>query len=130
VEVDGMYVGGYVKPANHKENRRDRRLVANQNGNRRVGIVMRERQGKTLMKRWSLGTYHGLRRQHVDAYLNEFVFRYNRRRLRHLLRADPRSRRSAPADDILGHHEGSEAAAPDAAHSHTAPTATRDHRAA
>jgi transposase-like protein len=36
------------------------------------------------MKRWSMGTYHGLRRQHVDAYLNEFVFRYNRRRLRHL----------------------------------------------
>jgi hypothetical protein len=32
-----------------------------------------------LMKRWSLGTYHGLRRKHVDSYLNEFVFRYNRR---------------------------------------------------
>jgi hypothetical protein len=38
----------------------------------------------SLMKRWSLGTYHGLRRQHVDAYLNEFVFRYNRRRLRRI----------------------------------------------
>ena len=24
----------------------------------------------------SLGTYHGLRRTHVDTYLNEFVFRY------------------------------------------------------
>ena len=32
-----------------------------------------------LLKRWALGTYHGLRRKHVDAYLNEFVFRYNRR---------------------------------------------------
>ena len=31
----------------------------------------------SLMKRWSLGTYHGLRRTHVDTYLNEFVFRYN-----------------------------------------------------
>jgi ISXO2-like transposase domain len=30
------------------------------------------------MKRWGLGTYHGLRRNHVDSYLNEFVFRYNR----------------------------------------------------
>jgi transposase-like protein len=48
VEIDGCYVGGYVKPANHKENRRDRRLVANQNGKRRVVIVMRERKGKTL----------------------------------------------------------------------------------
>ena len=32
-----------------------------------------------LMKRWALGTYHGLRRKHVDTYLDEFVFRYNRR---------------------------------------------------
>ena len=29
------------------------------------------------------GTYHGLRRKHVDTYLNEFVFRYNRRFYRH-----------------------------------------------
>jgi hypothetical protein len=36
------------------------------------------------MKRWSLGTYHGLRRKHVDTYLNEFVFRYNRRFYRHV----------------------------------------------
>ena len=33
----------------------------------------------SLVKRWGLGTYHGLRRKHVDTYLNEFVFRYNRR---------------------------------------------------
>jgi hypothetical protein len=36
------------------------------------------------MKRWGLGTYHGLRRKHVDIYLNEFVFRYNRRSYRHV----------------------------------------------
>ena len=33
----------------------------------------------SLMKR-----YHGLRRKHVDTYLNEFVFRYNRRFHRHV----------------------------------------------
>lgn len=38
----------------------------------------------SLMKRWSLGTYHGLRRKHVDTYLNEFVFRFNRRFYRHV----------------------------------------------
>jgi hypothetical protein len=27
----------------------------------------------SVMKRWSLGTYHGLRRNHLDAYLNEFI---------------------------------------------------------
>src|SRR6202162_162413 len=38
----------------------------------------------SLLKRWALGTYHGLRRKHVDTYLNEFVFRYNRRFHRHV----------------------------------------------
>ena len=37
-----------------------------------------------LMKRWELGTYHGLRRKHVDTYLNEYVLRYNRRFYRHV----------------------------------------------
>jgi ISXO2-like transposase domain/Transposase zinc-ribbon domain len=48
VEVDGLYAGGYVKPANHKENRRDRRLAKNQNGKRQVVVVVRERDGRTL----------------------------------------------------------------------------------
>ncbi|MGU3659084.1 IS1595 family transposase [Methylobacterium fujisawaense] len=48
IEVDGAYFGGYVKPANWRENRRDRRLAKNQNGKRRVVIVMRERGGRTL----------------------------------------------------------------------------------
>jgi hypothetical protein len=48
VEVDGAYFGGYIKPANQKENRRDRRLAKNQNGKRQVVVVIRERQGRTL----------------------------------------------------------------------------------
>jgi len=51
----------------------------------------------SLVKRWGLGTYHGLRRKHVDTYLNEFVFRYNHRFYRH-----------ASFETILGlasHHE-------------------------
>ena len=48
VEIDGAYFGGYVKPANYKEHRRDRRLAENRTGKRRVVIVMRERNGKTL----------------------------------------------------------------------------------
>ena len=31
-------------------------------------------------KRWGLGVCHGLRRPHLQAYLDEFVFRFNRRR--------------------------------------------------
>ena len=48
VEVDGAYFGGYVKPRNHKENRRDRRRTEHQTGKRRVVVVMRERNGKSL----------------------------------------------------------------------------------
>jgi transposase-like protein len=48
VEIDGAYFGGYVKPANYKDNRRDRRFAVNQSGKRRVVVVMRERNGKTL----------------------------------------------------------------------------------
>lgn len=48
IETDGAYFGGYVKPANHKENRRDRRLAKNQNGKRKVVVVVRERGGRTL----------------------------------------------------------------------------------
>jgi len=35
------------------------------------------------LKIWALGVYHGLRRPHLQAYLDEFVFRFNRRRTRH-----------------------------------------------
>jgi predicted RNA-binding Zn-ribbon protein involved in translation (DUF1610 family) len=35
------------------------------------------------LKTWALGVYHGLRRQHLQSYLDEFVFRFNRRRTRH-----------------------------------------------
>lgn len=48
VETDGGYFGGYIKPANYKENRRDRRLAKNQNGKRQVVVVVRERDGRTL----------------------------------------------------------------------------------
>ena len=48
VEVDGGYFGGHIRPANYKENRVDRRKAINQTGKRRVVVVMRERNGRTL----------------------------------------------------------------------------------
>ena len=35
------------------------------------------------LKTWTLGVYHGLREKHLQSYLDEFVFRFNRRRTRH-----------------------------------------------
>lgn len=48
VEIDGAYFGGTIRPENHKADRKDRRLKENQNGQRRVVVVMRERLGRTL----------------------------------------------------------------------------------
>lgn len=48
VEVDGAYFGGYVKPANEKADRKDRRLLENRTGKRQVVVVARERDGRTL----------------------------------------------------------------------------------
>src|SRR5580692_13154677 len=47
-EVDGGYFGGYVKPANQKEYRRDRRMLRNQNGQRKVTIIVRGRGGNSI----------------------------------------------------------------------------------
>jgi transposase-like protein len=38
VEVDGAYFGGYIKPANNRENRIDRRKAEHQTGKRRVVV--------------------------------------------------------------------------------------------
>lgn len=35
------------------------------------------------LKRWALGVYHGLRRKHLQSYIDEFAFRFNRRHTRH-----------------------------------------------
>jgi len=61
--------------------RHDPRVVGTMAGH--VVLPWRHR-AFSLLKRWALGTYHGLRRKHVDTYLNEFVFRYNRRFYRHI----------------------------------------------
>src|SRR5437016_2467335 len=47
-EIDGGHFGGYVKPANRREDRKDRRLRSNQTGKRKVVVVIRERGGRTL----------------------------------------------------------------------------------
>jgi len=44
-KVDGGYFGGYVKPANQKEYRRDRRYARHQNGKQKV---VRERGGNSV----------------------------------------------------------------------------------
>lgn len=68
VEVDGAYFGGYVKPANRKTDRVDRRTLLAQSGKRQSVVVIRERGGDTLTfvgKSEAIGS--ALVAKHVDA---------------------------------------------------------------
>jgi hypothetical protein len=47
-EVDGGYFGAYVKPANMKSDRLDRRFTRNQSGKRNVVAIVRERGGNSV----------------------------------------------------------------------------------
>jgi transposase-like protein len=47
-EIDSGYFGGYVKPANLKNLRVDRRFYEHQSGKRKAVVVIRERNGHTL----------------------------------------------------------------------------------
>ena len=47
-EVDSGYFGGYVKPANLKNHRVDRRFSEHQSHKRKAVVVIRERNGNTL----------------------------------------------------------------------------------
>lgn len=48
VEVDGAAFGGHVRPANLREERVDRRLLANRSGKRCVVVVLRQHGGRTI----------------------------------------------------------------------------------
>lgn len=47
-ETDGAYFGGYIRPANFREHRIDRRLARNQTGKRQSVVIIRERNGNSL----------------------------------------------------------------------------------
>ena len=65
---------GYARP---KDVRHDPKIV----GPMAAHVVLPwVRRAFANTKRWALGVYHGLRRKHLQAYLDEFVFRLNRRR--------------------------------------------------
>jgi len=58
----------------------------------------------SLMRRWSLGHITAFA-QAVDTYLNEFVFRYNRRYYRHVSFETLLGSRRQRARELLGHHQ-------------------------
>ena len=94
VEVDGAYFGGYVKPANRKDERRDRRLSENRSGKRQVVVVGRERDGQSLTvvaKSEALGgeivtaTIHHMSTVHADeaSHWDGLHAKFDTRRINH-----------------------------------------------
>jgi transposase-like protein len=61
----------------------DRRVLLG-NGDSADAVLPRVHRVASLLKRWLLGTHHGATsREHLDYYLDEFTFRFNRRTSRH-----------------------------------------------
>lgn len=63
--------------------RHDRRVVMG-SGKSADAVLPRVHRVASLVKRWLLGTHQGaVSREHLDYYLDEFCFRFNRRTSRH-----------------------------------------------
>lgn len=61
----------------------DRRVLLG-SGESADAVLPRVHRVASLLKRWLLGTHHGsVSREHLDYYLDEFTFRFNRRTSRH-----------------------------------------------
>lgn len=61
----------------------DRRVLLG-SGESAVAVLPRVHRVASLLKRWLLGTHQGgVSREHLDSYLDEFTFRFNRRTSRH-----------------------------------------------
>lgn len=63
--------------------RHDRRVIMG-SGESAEAVLPRVHRVASLLKRWLLGTHQGgVSREHLDYYLDEFTFRFNRRTSRH-----------------------------------------------
>ena len=61
----------------------DRRVLLG-SGDSADAVLPRVHQAASLLKRWLLGTHQGgVSREHLDYYLDEYTFRFNRRTSRH-----------------------------------------------
>lgn len=70
VELDGAYFGGYIKPANRKVDRVDRRKKKNQTGKRQCVFIIRERGGASIPTIMSTENGHDINAS-VAKYVDE-----------------------------------------------------------
>lgn len=74
IQTDGLHGYGELDGYVH-----DRRVKRYEPGGAE-SLLTRAHRVTSLLKRWLLGTHHGaIAHEHLDDYLNEFTFRFNRR---------------------------------------------------
>ena len=74
---------GVVERDHQQPPRNDRRVIRG-SGQSAHAVLPRVHRVASLLKRWLLGTHQGaVSREHLDYYLDEFTFRFNRRTSRH-----------------------------------------------
>jgi transposase-like protein len=73
-EADGFGVYGILSAMGHRVT--SRKTLQHEQGKRLVWV----HKAISLAKRFILGTYHGVSGKHLQHYLDEFCFRWNRRR--------------------------------------------------
>ncbi len=71
----GTYNQNTIPPRQHRQ------IVVKHLSDKTTDPFLRAHQVISLMKRWWIGTYHGaISRKYLQVYLDEFEFRYNRRK--------------------------------------------------
>ncbi len=92
---------------------RHRRRLIEDSGKDAHEVLPRVHRIAALVKRWLLGTHQGaVSRDHLDYYLDEFTFRFNRRTSQHRGKLFYRlvqqavAVEPAPYDDIVKHVRG------------------------
>jgi transposase-like protein len=77
-----LLTDGHTSYLGLNEGLQDKRYVLDQRvvGNMAAHLVLRWiHRVFSLVKRWGMGTFHGFRSRHLDSYLEEYAFRFNRR---------------------------------------------------
>jgi hypothetical protein len=76
IQTDGSLLYAFLD----HEGYRHRRTIVQDLAGRRLGSLPAVNRVASLLKRWLLGTHHGaVQPRQLDHYLDEFVFRFNRR---------------------------------------------------
>ena len=82
----------------------DRRVLLG-SGDSAEAVLPRVHRAASLLKRWLLGTHQGgVSREHLDSYLDEFTFRFNRRTSKHRGKLFYRLLQQAVALDATPYH--------------------------